>query len=470
MAAPMPRAEPVTMAALPARGRSGMGGSRGERKGIVRGVRPSLIVPRTTSVQHPALPIAPCPGGSRRLGGASPSRISGHEAGVPANRRRSRTDPGCLGPDSTTFCDTHLTLAMRPTLPLALLIAFAAVARADDVKPTADPLVAPILKDKPWVGLVVGVWTGGKPHVFGYGAVTTPAGRAPPDGDTLFEIGSITKAFTGVLLADAVGRKEVALDDDANVRLPADLRIKTKPGKPVTLLHLVAHRSGLPVQPPLIGLTAKNPANPYADFTRPRLARLLRDLTPPGEPGREYAYSNLAAGLLGHALVAAAEAESYDALVKARVARPLGLVDTAEAPTGAQRARLARGHAADGTPTDPWDFAALEACGALRSSANDMLRFAAANLAGAKSPLADALKTSREPRAAAGGGVEIGLGWHLLKLAGERVVWHNGGTGGFRSMLAVAPDSGRAVVVLCAADLGDAVDVVALKLLTKIPK
>jgi serine-type D-Ala-D-Ala carboxypeptidase/endopeptidase len=300
--------------------------------------------------------------------------------------------------------------------------------------------------------------------------VTTPSGTAAPDGDTVFEIGSITKAFTGILLADAVTRKEVSLDEPVTKFLPADLRLAGRAEKAVTLLHLATHRSGLPVQPPLIGLLAKNPANPYADFTRAKLAATLSKLKPSREPGQAYDYSNLGVGLLGHALVAATNAESYDALVRERVCRPLGLKGTGEALTGAQRARLARGHNAGLKPTDPWDFASLEACGGLRSTTNDLLAFAAANLGETKTPLLAVLRASHEKRAEVSKGVDIGLGWHRLRLPGTEttVIWHNGGTGGFRSMLAFTPSTERAVVVLCAADLGEKIDALALKVLKAV--
>jgi serine-type D-Ala-D-Ala carboxypeptidase/endopeptidase len=363
---------------------------------------------------------------------------------------------------------------------------------AADLKPTIDPLVEPLTKDKPAVGLVVGVWVDGKPQVFGYGKVTTPVGELTPDGDTLFEIGSITKAFTGVLLAEAVTRGEVKLDDPANKHLPKDLAIRPKTVKPVTLLHLATHQSGLTVQPPFIGLTARNKANPYADFTRPKLVKLMEQLKPQREPDTKYEYSNLGVGLLGHAVVNAATkpdlmeavVEDFDGLARERIAKRLGMKDTAIALSGDQKARLARGHNKKLEPTDPWDFATLEACGGLRSTVNDILKLAAANVgegsyvprvsrnggtfdAGYKPTLDRSLKASHEKRASTDSvKVEVGLCWHRLNLKScEQVVWHNGGTGGFRSMLAFTPKTKRAVVVLCAADLGADVDKLAFQVL-----
>jgi CubicO group peptidase (beta-lactamase class C family) len=354
---------------------------------------------------------------------------------------------------------------------LALLaLAVPAAARGDDLKATIDPLAEAVVSSKKNVGLVVGVWADGKPHVFGYGKVSVPAGRRAPDGETLFEIGSITKVFTGLLLAEAVRRGEVKLDDPANKHLPAELQLKAHEDGPATLLDLATHRSGLPVEPPGIGRLAHNPADPYADFDRKKLVKLLAELTPENPPGKKSRYSNLGAGVLGHALVHAARAESYDALVRERICKPLGLKDTAEALTGAQRARLAAGRNEDGDRTDPWDFATLEACGGLRSTADDMLRFAAAALGETKSPLAEAFRTSQAPRRPAGDLGEIGLFWHVTKSpwVGAPMVWHNGGTGGYVSMLALVPETKTAVVVLTAMDLRNPNDKLALDVLKAV--
>ncbi len=340
---------------------------------------------------------------------------------------------------------------------------------AADLKATLDPLVEPLLKPKKSVGLVVGVYRAGAASVYGYGRVVTPAGDRAPDGRTLFEIGSITKTFTGVLLAAAVARGEVTLDDPITKHLPADLTWRPHADGVPTLLDFATHRSGLPVQPPGIGLLARDPANPYAGYDRKSLAATLAALTPKA-PGKKPVYSNLGAGLLGHALVNAAKADSFNALVQERIAKPLKLRDTTEAPDGEQRSRLARGHDGDGNPADPWDFASLGACGCLRSTADDLLRYAAANLGDDVTPLTATLLAAQQPRRDEGGGRKVGLFWVRMPLPGrdDGLVWHNGGTGGYRTMLLLLPESKSAVVVLCAADRGAAIDKLALDIAAAI--
>ncbi len=326
------------------------------------------------------------------------------------------------------------------------------------VAPHAAPLAAGPANRR--VGLAVGVLRGESRRVLGFGQVQTPVGKRTPDGRTVFEIGSITKAFTGVLLADAVRRGEVTLDAPANTYLPPDLRLNSHADRPITLLDLATHRGGLPRIPPNLTDDAADLDNPYADFSRPRLAAALKAIHPE-RPGRREEYSNLGAGLIGDALVHAAKLPSYDALVRARIGTPLGLADTAEALTGAQRSRLASGMSANRKPVPGWDFATMEAAGGLRSTPDDMLTFAAANLGRGPADVVAACKGSHTKRRG-----RVGLLWHHTTLPKSKAaaVWHNGGTGGFWSMLVIVPDRDLAVVALCAADVGPGViDAVALQ-------
>ena len=333
---------------------------------------------------------------------------------------------------------------------LALLLL--ACAPADDLKAAIDPLVKPLLAGKKNAALAIGVWKDGQSHVFGYGTAHTRLGDATPDGKTLFAIGSVTKVYTGLLLAEAVRRGEVKLDDPVNAHLPADLRVPAKGDKPVTLLHLATHRSGLPVQPqtPILEET-NNGAAGYADFGREKLARCLFTLKPKSAPGERDGYSNLGVGLLGHALVHAAKAPSYDCLLKERVAKPLGLWDTAEALTGEQAARLADGFTDAGEAGPHWGFATLVGCGGLFSTADDLLAFAAASMG--RGPLAESFALATAPREKAGGNEQVGLCWMTRTAPGKPVaVWHNGATYVCHAMLWTVPGEKLAVVVLSARD------------------
>ena len=274
---------------------------------------------------------------------------------------------------------------------------------------------------------------------------TTPGG-APVDADTVFEIGSITKAFVGILLASMAEDGLVELDAPLAECLPEGTVVPSLDGENITLLHLATHTSGLPRMP--ANFDPANPANPYADYDSDALLDALAGSTLSGKPGARHEYSNFGTALLGYALAHVA-GQDFESLMRARVLEPLGLTDTAIVLPESMRARMATGHI--GTePTSQWDFDAFAGAGALRSTARDMVRFLEANLGITETPLREALDTAATARTDADTpDTRVGLGWHISGTPGGReAVWHNGGTGGFRTIVGFDRDAGRGVVVL----------------------
>ena len=159
---------------------------------------------------------------------------------------------------------------MRPVVSIILAGLFVAQGMAEDLPRVVGDLVGPFLAEKQHLGLVVGVVTPAGRSVFGYGTVPIGPAEIVPDGDTIFELGSITKAYTGVLLAVLERDGVVKLEDPANQHLPADLKLPRRGDRPITLLDLTTHHSGLPVQPPLFGLCSLvtgDSDNPYGTTT-----------------------------------------------------------------------------------------------------------------------------------------------------------------------------------------------------------
>ena len=264
------------------------------------------------------------------------------------------------------------------------------------------------------------------------------------DGDTIFEIGSITKVFTSLVLADMVIRKEVALDDPAAKYLPKTVRMPERNGKYITLLHLAQHTSGLPRLPG--NLKPKDLRNPYAGYNIDDLYQFLSGYMLPRDPGADVEYSNLGAGLLGHLLTYRAGTD-YESLLRTRITEPLGMPDTGITLPASMQQRMATGHNAVLDPAANWDFPTLAGAGALRSSANDMLTFLEAFLGYKQSPLAPAMKMMLEvcrPIGQAAGPAKIGLGWFML----GQGIWHNGGTGGFCSFVGCDLKARIGIVVL----------------------
>ena len=313
------------------------------------------------------------------------------------------------------------------------------------------------------VGIVVGVIGPQGRRIVTYGAVDQGDAR-PLTGDTIFEIGSTTKVFTSLLLADMVRRGEVALSDPVAKYLPAEVKVPERNGRVITLLDLSTHTSGLPRLPS--NLQPKDSANPYVDYTAEQLYQFLSTYQLPRDIGSEFEYSNLGAGLLGFAL-ARRTGMGYEQLVHTRIAGPLGMKSTGITLTPEMKARLAVGHNAELKAVPNWDFQALAGCGALRSDANDLLTFLAANLGYIKSPLAPAMAAMRAVRRPTGTPSlgEIGLGWLIVKPSSYEIVWHNGGTGGYRSFVGFVPSMRVGVVVLSNTFTATGVDDIGMHLL-----
>jgi len=269
------------------------------------------------------------------------------------------------------------------------------------------------------------------------------------DGDTVFEIGSITKVFTALLLADMVVRREAALNEPVAALLPAGTRMPER-GKPITLLDLATHTSGLP----RVAGNSKpsDPANPYAGYSAEQMLAFLASYELPREPGTHYEYSNLGFGLLGHALAARA-AKPYEALVVGQICAPLGLGDTRITLTPSMKARRAQGHDVNLSPVPDWEFLSLEATGALRSTANDLATFLEAAIGRRPSPLQEAfalLLSTRRP--ADRPGVESALGWLVATGRRDEIVYKTGGTGGTRACIGWSRNSLRGAAVLSNTD------------------
>jgi D-alanyl-D-alanine-carboxypeptidase/D-alanyl-D-alanine-endopeptidase len=295
--------------------------------------------------------------------------------------------------------------------------------------------------------LVFGVVDGDHSEVVAFG--TLDGGKAP-DGDTVYEIGSITKTFTATLLAQAVLAGRVTLDTPV-ARLLPDFKIPSRGAKEITLGLLGTQYSGLPRLPS--NLLPKDLGNPYAGYDAAKLKVFLAEYQLPRDPGAEYEYSNLGFGLLGYAL-AQSEHTGWGALTDERILKPLGMTMTGAAFSDAMRAHLAPGHDSTGNAAKNWDIDALAGAGAIRSTANDMLRYLKANMGVDPSSLTAAMKLAQAPRSDVFKSSRIGLAWMTTRTG---IIWHNGETGGYRSFLGFTADGRHGVVILSntAVDLDD---------------
>lgn len=316
-------------------------------------------------------------------------------------------------------------------------------------------LTTRIERDKRAVGLAVGILTPQGQRVICAGSSGTPR---PIDKDTLFEIGSVTKVFTAILLAEMASRAEVDLDTPVAALLPQGTTVPVR-GREIQLRDLATHASALPRMP--TNLRPADLANPYADYTVEQLYAFLGTYPLQRDVGVALEYSNLGYGLLGHALALRAGTD-YETVLRGRVLTPLSMPSTVITLTPELRERLAIGHDQSRNPTSNWDLPTLAGAGALRSTVDDLLTFLAACMGqlpptAAGSGLAGVLAES-QARTIEIAGERLSLAWGAgTEIRGRRVLWHNGGTGGYRSFVAFEPDARRAVVVLsnCSIDVDD---------------
>ncbi len=312
------------------------------------------------------------------------------------------------------------------------------------VEPCTDEQLKRVLSDyldvdRLGVGMVVGLLDEHGTRIISHGRLAEGSTREP-DGDTLFEIGSVTKVFTALLLQDMVERGEMRLDDPVQKYLPATVKLPTRGGKPITLLHLATHTSGLPRD--VNNATPHSWRDPGAGYTLQQFYACLSRCKLRSVPGAKEEYSNLGVELLGHVIELKA-GRDYESLVLERICRPLGMNSTRIHLTPELKARLARGHVLPGYAACNEDFSVLPAAGSIKSTANDLLKFVAAYSGLTASPLAPLMEKAQAEHAL-GPGRKRRLVW-----SGEGPVFEHGGlTFGYKTELAFDKSKRRGVVIL----------------------
>jgi len=352
---------------------------------------------------------------------------------------------------SLLACVSGLALAIQASPPQASTTpsqAQPAPARSGAFFPPDEAVrafVRPYIDKRQAKGIVVGlVEPDGSRRILTFGEAGE--GARPLAAGSVFEIGSITKTFTGTVLADMVRRGEVKLDDPVGKYLPAGVRVPSLNGRQITLLDLATHTSGLPRLP--TGYVSPDPGNPYAHFAAEHLYAFLNRHELEREPGAKFEYSNLGMGLLGHALARAAGADGFQALVADRVLRPLGMAMTAYGRTAALAPWMTRGHDQQGAVAPYFDVAVLAGGGGLNSDVTDLMTYLDANIGEPTSPLEHAMRDARRGYHLPRPGAQVGLGWMTMTRGPFTLVGHNGGTAGYSTYVAFDPETRAGVVVL----------------------
>jgi CubicO group peptidase (beta-lactamase class C family) len=355
-----------------------------------------------------------------------------------ADKPRAPANPAKAGP--------HVLASASSQLPLTEPAAF--TISNEDVTHILEDRVDHMHKG---VGIVVGLVDQVGMRVVSYGT-TDRKSHQPVNGDSVFEIGSITKLFTAILLADMVERGEVRLDDPISKYLPDGVRAPTRNGKEITLAHLSTHMSGLPRDPGnLVPLWARlcfwcDASGILRRYSVDDLFAYLSHYTLKRDIGAESEYSNFAVSVLGQ-LLARQAGTDFATLVRTRITDPLGMTDTAILTRPDMLTRLAHGHSESLKPTSSWyQPGGYAAAGGLKSTVNDMLKFAAANLGLRPSPVLAAMRRSHQPNETAK--MQMGLGWGINRPFDADIRRHSGGTDGYITYLGIDLTRRRGVVVL----------------------
>jgi CubicO group peptidase (beta-lactamase class C family) len=285
-------------------------------------------------------------------------------------------------------------------------------------------------------GLVVAIVDRSGSRVLAYGRALEGS-EEPVTGDSVFEVGSITKVFTSLLLAQMVETGEVRLDDAIAKYLPPS--VKSPRARQVTLLHLSRHTSGFPVFPDNIASDVYTNEALFAFVKRYRTAH---------EPGTFHLYSNVGPALLGELLARRAKVD-FETALRRCIFEPLAMRRSGMALTPELRAAHALGHTSESHPLPLGDVRGMLGAGSLRTTGNDMARFLAANLGLVDSGLGAAMRaTHRTDADRQMPDLEMGLGWFHGTILGTKLLVHGGATDGFNAYMGLDLAAGRGVAAL----------------------
>ncbi|HEX3599324.1 MAG TPA: serine hydrolase domain-containing protein [Lacipirellulaceae bacterium] len=325
------------------------------------------------------------------------------------------------------------------------------------VEKTAKPLVENKVVD----GLSIGYIEGEHWGIVHLG--TANQAKEKPNNLTVYELGSISKLFTSLLLSDAVVRGDINLNATVEVPNPAGIRLPSRDGRSIKWIDLSTHRSGLPPLPSNMPLT--DLVNPYRDYDSKKAAEFLNQYELPRKPGERQEYSNFGASVLGY-LLAQKAGKSYEELLRERITEPLKMTDCTVSLSDDQTKRLATPHDKFGSAASQWAFADLPGAGGVHATMRDMMRFARAQLNPPSATFGEAIDLAwKQHTEADASGAAMGLGWMI---AGDgQTRWHNGGTGGFSTALFINRNIKSAVIVLCNTHVSNEIDQLAIKLIQK---
>ncbi len=335
-------------------------------------------------------------------------------------------------------------------------------------KEKVDSIARKFLENSGSSCIVIGIADHGKTTIFCYGKISK-SGGSPADSNTLFEIGSLTKLFTATAAAIEVNEGKLKYSDSLSYLLHG-IRAPEYEGHEIKVIDLLHHTSALPPIPDDLPERGGNFSwlNPYTSYTRQFLDSFLSGYKLKWMPGTSYAYSNLGFGLMGD-ILSRIEAKPYEIVIREKIWKPLNMMNSTITLNPSQQKKMASPYKQNGEQDHLWDFDALAGCGAIRSDLADMIKFLQTSMNPAEiknTELRAAMIDCEGMTINADNGRKIGLGWHNDLLNYNRIIWHNGGTGGFRSYLGFINGKSKGVVILT--NSATSVDEIAIKILKEM--
>ena len=339
---------------------------------------------------------------------------------------------------------------------------------ADDSYGEIKEKLDSIVKGRYKVGLIVGITWRGKRYTFPYG-IKSLEDEVPPDGDTVFEIGSITKTFTAVILAQMYLDGEISLNDPASKYLPSDkVMLPEAERKVITIKHLAVHTSGIPSMPSNAG-EFREIENPFKDYSIEKFYQFLSSCKLEFPPGTRHKYSNSGYGLLGH-ILARASGKSYERILHEKVFDPLEMKNSSLVLASEQMKNLAAGYDLKKNRKSNWTAReVLQGSGFIKSTLNDMFNYLEAAM-GLKSTCLDrAFKLATSPVQEGYPGSEICLGWYIERIKnGIKVISHSGSTGGYYAFIGFDLSRTTGVIVLCNNMFDKSTDAIGFEILSSL--
>lgn len=327
-----------------------------------------------------------------------------------------------------------------------------------------DSIARAYLSNPNTKSLAIGVINKNQINTFFYGQTVAGDDNSIPDGNTLYEIASITKVFTATLLADLVEKGTISLDDSIAKFLPDSVAQNPYIQK-ITFKHLANHTAGFPKLPESFFKVANyNAQNPYANYTRKDLFHYLKNCTLDHEPGEHFEYSNLGTGLLGE-LISMITKKTYSQNIEEIITTPLRMQNTVQ-KANPKTQKVVKVYNEKGEEVPLWDWQALAGAGSLKSTVHDLLRFAQYQFKLPESTLENAMALTRQFTYYLPPNTDIGLAWHMNMIDEVIQIWHNGGTYGSSSFIGLVPDKKSAIVVLSNSAIS--VDEISEQILRKI--